>query len=138
MDSDCDGITDCDEQIIGTNSTLIDSDSDGIPDSIEWQLGTQPSSQDMDEDPDNDGLVNRNEVRLHTDPLLADTATLGVNGYRYVLEEDGPVDDQGRQCYRFRVENVTLAPTLDYRPDGGRVAAGWRPALPRRRRLPLR
>jgi thrombospondin type 3 repeat protein len=119
VDSDCDGITDCDEQIIGTNSTLIDSDNDGIPDSIEWQLGTQPSAQDMDEDPDSDGLSNRNEVRLHTDPLLADTATLGVNGYRYVLEEDGPVDDQGRQCYRFRVENVSLVPTLDYRPDGG-------------------
>lgn len=119
VDSDCDGVTDCDEQIIGTNSTLIDSDNDGVPDSIEWQLGTQPSAQDMDEDPDNDGLTNRNEVRLHTNPLLADTATLGVNGYRYVLEEDGPVDEQGRQCYRFRVENVTLAPTLDYRPDGG-------------------
>jgi hypothetical protein len=119
VDSDCDGLNDCDEQIIGTNSTLIDSDNDGIPDSIEWQLGTQPSAQDMDEDPDSDGLSNRNEVRLHTDPLLADTATLGVNGYRYVLEEDGPVDEQGRQCYRFRVENVSLVPTLDYRPDGG-------------------
>ena len=119
VDSDCDGITDCDEQIIGTNSTLIDSDNDGVPDSIEWQLGTQPAAADMDEDPDNDGLVNRNEVRYHTNPLLADTATLGVNGYRYVLQEDGPVDDQGRQCYTFRVENIALAPTLDYRPDGG-------------------
>jgi hypothetical protein len=68
VDSDCDGINDCDEQIIGTNSTLIDSDNDGMPDSIEWQLQTQPSSQDMDEDPDNDGLANRNEVRLHTNP----------------------------------------------------------------------
>ena len=58
-------------------------------------------------------------MRLHTNPLLSDTATLGVNGYRYVLEEDGPVDDQGQQCCRFRVENVTLAPTLDYRPNGG-------------------
>lgn len=119
VDSDCDGITDCDEQIIGTNSTLIDSDSDGVPDSIEWQLGTQPSSQDLDEDPDNDGLVNRNELRYHTNPLLADTDQLAVNGYRYVLEEDGPVDDQGRQCYRFRVENVSLVDTLAYRPDGG-------------------
>ena len=119
VDSDCDGITDCDEQIIGTNSTMIDSDNDGVPDSIEWQLGTQPSSQDMDEDPDSDGLINRTEVRLHTNPLVADTATLGVNGYRYVLQEDGPVDDQGRQCYTFRVENVSLVPTLDYRPDGG-------------------
>ena len=119
VDSDCDGLPDCDEQIIGTNSTLIDTDNDGMPDSIEWQLGTQPSSQDLDEDPDNDGLANRNELRYHTNPLLGDTATLGVNGYRYVLEEDGPVDDQGRQCYLFRVENVSLSPTLPNRPDGG-------------------
>ena len=119
VDSDCDGINDCDEQIIGTNSTLIDSDNDGVPDSIEWQLGTQPSAQDLDEDPDNDGLVNRNELRFHTNPLLSDTATLGVTGYRYVLEEDGPVDEEGRQCYRFQVENVSLSPTLPNRPDGG-------------------
>jgi len=119
VDSDCDGINDCDGQIIGTNSTLIDSDNDGMPDSIEWQLGTQPSAQDLDEDPDNDGLVNRNELRYHTNPLLGDTATLGVNGYRYVLEEDGPVDEEGRQCFTFRVENVSLSPTLPNRPDGG-------------------
>src|SRR4029450_5754855 len=37
VDSDCDGLNDCDEQIIGTNSTLIDSDNDGVPDSIERQ-----------------------------------------------------------------------------------------------------
>ena len=123
VDSDCDGLTDCDEQIIGTNSTLIDSDNDGVPDSIEWQLGTQPSAQDLDEDPDNDGVPNRNELRLHTNPLAVDTATLAVNGYRYVLTEDGPVDADGRQCYTFRVENVLLVPTLDYRPDGGSVAA---------------
>src|SRR5678815_1549367 len=119
VDSDCDGLNDCDEQIIGTNSTLIDSDNDGVPDSIEWLLATQPSSQALDEDPDTDGLVNRNELRFHTNPLLSDTATLGVNGYRYVLEEDGPVDEEGRQCYRFRVENVSLVSTLPNRPDGG-------------------
>ena len=52
----------------------IDCDNDGIPDGIEWQLGTQPSTQDLDEDPDNDGLANRDEVRMHTNPLVADTA----------------------------------------------------------------
>ena len=119
VDSDCDGISDCDEQIIGTSSTLADSDGDGIPDSVEWQLHTQPASRDMEEDPDSDGLVNRQEVRLHMNPLLADTGSLTVNGYRYLLETDGPVDAEGRQCYRFRVDNVSLAPTMENRPDGG-------------------
>ena len=121
VDSDCDGLTDCDEQIIGTNPRLADSDGDGIPDYIEWQLHTQPASGDMDEDPDSDGLINRQEVRLHMNPLLADTGSLTVSGYRYQLQADGPPDDQGRQCYKFRVDNVSLAPTIEFRPDGGMI-----------------
>ena len=42
-----------------------------------------------------------------------------VSGYRYLLETDGPVDSEGRQCYHFRVDNVSLAPTIAFRPDGG-------------------
>jgi hypothetical protein len=42
-----------------------------------------------------------------------------VSGYRYQLIADGPIDDQGRQCYRFRVDNVLLANTLPDTRDGG-------------------
>jgi len=124
VDSDCDGLLDCDEQLIGTNAGLADSDGDGIPDSIEWQLGTQGASNDLDQDPDTDGLDNRAELRLHTDPLKVDAEQLSVNGYRYHLEADGPVDRQGRQCYRFRVDNISLTNTLPWYFDGG-TAAGF-------------
>ncbi|MHB8877665.1 MAG: vWA domain-containing protein [Myxococcaceae bacterium] len=126
VDSDCDGLTDCDEQIIGTNALRTDSDNDGVPDSVEWQLGTQPSSKDLDEDPDSDGLVNRTEVRLHTDPLLADSSKLTTSGYRYSLRTDGPVDSEGRQCHLFRVDNISLANTLaDFRDGGSGRGAGY-------------
>ncbi|SEK24365.1 hypothetical protein SAMN05444354_10180 [Stigmatella aurantiaca] len=119
MDSDCDGLLDCDEQFIGTNANVMDSDRDGVPDGIEWRGGTQGSSNDLDEDPDNDGLSSRAELRLHTDPLEPDTAHLSVDGYRYQMEADGPPNELGSQCYTFRVDNVLLAPTQVEYLDGG-------------------
>ncbi len=119
VDSDCDGLLDCDEQLIGTNATLMDSDHDGIPDGVEWQLATQGSSQDLDEDPDRDGLNNRAELRMHQDPLAVDNEKLSTTAYRYRLEADGPVDGDGRQCYQLSITNIALAPTLADTRDGG-------------------
>jgi hypothetical protein len=119
LDSDCDGLLDCDEQFIGTNANVMDSDRDGVPDGIEWRGGTQGSSNDLDEDPDHDGLSSRAELRLHTGPLEPDIAHLSVDGYRYQMEAEGTPDALGRQCYTFRVDNVLLAPTLPEYRDGG-------------------
>jgi hypothetical protein len=123
-DTDCDGLLDCDEQFIGTNAQVADSDRDGVPDGVEWRGLTQGSSNDLDEDPDSDGLTSRAELRLHTHPNRVDTAHLSTDGYRYALEADGPPDEQGRQCYRFRVDNVLLAPTRAEFGDGGTVLRG--------------
>ena len=46
VDSDCDGLTDCDETLLGTNARLIDSDYDGAPDGMEFLMGTQPTTKD--------------------------------------------------------------------------------------------
>ena len=120
VDTDCDTLLDCDEQLIGTNSKLADSDNDGMPDGVEWQMGSQPASPDMSEDPDNDGIDNEDEDRMHLNPLVADTANLTVNAYRYQLVADGGVNADGSQCFHFRVDNVSLAPTEpDTRTDGG-------------------
>jgi hypothetical protein len=124
VDTDCDGLLDCDEQIIGTNSLLTDSDDDGIPDAVEWQMGTQASSKDLGQDPDIDGVDNGDELLLHTDPLKVDTGNLASKGYRYHMEKSGPPEQDGKQCFRFRVDNIALAPTMaDVRdagnPDGG-------------------
>ena len=119
VDSDCDGIPDCDEQIIGTNPTLTDSDADGMPDGLEWQMGTQPASPDMNQDPDNDGLSNLSECRFHTNPLKPDTLNLTSDAYRYTLQAAGPPNFNGSQCYNFRVDNIALVDTLADTGDGG-------------------
>ena len=124
VDTDCDSLLDCDEQLIGTNSLRIDSDDDGVPDAVEWQHLTSPSNKDLGLDPDNDNVPNGAELKLHTDPHLVDTAKLTTVGYRYKVERAGNVSDAGRQCYNLRIDNVLLAPTMaDTRdagnPDGG-------------------
>ncbi len=119
IDNDCDGLLDCDEQLVGTNARRIDSDDDGVPDSMEFKLGTQPASKDLDEDPDNDGLSNATELQLHTDPHTSDSSKLSVNSYRYEVKKRGALDEQGRQCWDLRVDNVLLANTLPDIRDGG-------------------
>ncbi len=124
VDSDCDGLLDCDEQLIGTNARRIDSDDDGVPDSVEFKLGTQPASKDLDQDPDNDGLSNATELQLHTDPGEVDAQKLSVNGYRYEVLKRGGIDELGRQCWDLRVDNILLANTLPDTRDAGVDDAG--------------
>jgi hypothetical protein len=124
VDTDCDTLTDCDEQIIGTNAQRVDSDDDGISDAVEFKLGSQPSSKDLDQDPDNDGLPTGDELTMHMNPLKVDSDNLSVTGYRYEVDKQGGLDSEGRQCWNFRISNVALANTMaDTRdagnPDGG-------------------
>jgi hypothetical protein len=119
VDSDCDGVLDCDEHILSGNAEVIDTDSDGIPDAIEWQHHTSTATNDLEEDPDNDFLANRQELKLHMDPLVPDVQSLSTGAYRYFIEAKGPPDETGKQCFTFRVENVLLEPTLDDWGDAG-------------------
>jgi hypothetical protein len=124
VDTDCDGLSDCDEQLIGTNSLKVDSDDDGIPDAVEWQHHTSPSNKDLGQDPDNDNVSNGDELKLHTDPLKLDTSKLTTVGYRYDVQRDGNVNDAGRQCYKLRIDNISLANTLPDTRDAGNPDGG--------------
>lgn len=130
VDSDCDGLLDCDEQLVGTNARRIDSDDDGVPDSVEFKLGTQASSPDLDQDPDNDHLVNRDEVSMHMNPLEVDSERLSEWAYRVTVDKDGGIDDDGRQCFSFRIANIALADTIEDTRDAGNPDGG--PPLVRR------
>ena len=95
------------------NARSLDTDFDGAPDGVEWRMGTQIASKDLGFDPDSDGIQNGVELRLHSNPQVADADTLSINGYRYELAVDGPKDALGVQCYDYSVSNVQLANTLD-------------------------
>lgn len=75
-DTDSDGIKDGDEIKFGTDPLKIDKDSDGdgIPDSYEKQTGTNPNAKDSD----GDGVADNVEVKNGTDPLNPDTDGDGI------------------------------------------------------------
>ncbi len=130
VDTDGDELLDCEERFVGTNRLIPDTDADGFPDALELRNGTNPVVDDTRSDLDFDSARNGDELRGHSDPAVNDAARRGAISYRYELEEKDlgelsglPDDDfrvqalvQGQSCYEVRVENITLADTL----DGGR------------------
>jgi hypothetical protein len=113
-DNDGDEFLDCEERFAGTSRAFFDSDSDGTPDAVELRYLTNPVADDSKSDLDFDGARNADEIRGHSDPLVNDASDRSAIAYRYEVVNTGLRED-GRSCYEFKVENITLAET---QPDG--------------------
>jgi Tol biopolymer transport system component len=75
-DTDRDGLLDGQEVLrLGTNPLLPDSDGDGLTDGDEVKRGTNP----LNPDTDGDSLRDGDEVRIGTNPLKQDTDGDGLN-----------------------------------------------------------
>ena len=82
LDTDKDGLADLYEEMLGTDKTLPDTDKDGLTDYEEAYItNTNPTKydsvtegvSDADADNDKDGLTNKREIELKTDPNSDDT-----------------------------------------------------------------
>ncbi len=58
LDSDGDGLNECEEMLLGTDPFDFDTDGDGIPDLYEWIYGYNPLSGDVEKDNNGDGFTN--------------------------------------------------------------------------------
>jgi len=88
-DKDHDELNRCEERLLGTDDSLFDTDADGIPDRIEFMVGTNYLSVDPLQDSDLDGMVNRDEIRGHTDPRSNDSQSQLDLAYRYEEVDEG-------------------------------------------------
>jgi len=88
-DNDNDGLTDANEEELGTDPNDPDSDDDGVSDGDEVNNKTDPN----DKDTDNDGLSDGEEIENKTDPLDADSDDDGVSDGDEVNNETDPNEE---------------------------------------------
>ena len=90
LDDDNDGLPNIVEKIYGTDSENPDTDGDGLTDCEEVYItGTDPLKydtddngiNDADDDSDGDGLLNKEEIKLETNPQNTDTDGDGLSDY---------------------------------------------------------
>lgn len=82
VDSDGDGLSDKDEEDLGTDPNATDTDGDGIDDGQEVLRQMNPLSPDSDRD----GLLDGDEDAFNLDPVLFDTDGDGVgDGVELIL-----------------------------------------------------
>lgn len=74
-DDDGDGLTNDEEEILGTDPDNPDSDGDGLSDKEE----TDGDTDALDDDTDNDGLSDGDESAYNTDPLDKDSDSDGLS-----------------------------------------------------------
>jgi hypothetical protein len=132
VDSDNDGLTDCEEYLKGTNRFNPDTDSDGIPDGIEFLTGTNPLEMENNKDTDFDGVLDWMEIQRHTNVTANDPKIRERNSYVYDIKDVGLVPlNQGTNTasyvrqFSFDISNIFLADTLEYvKEDGTQHKAG--------------
>ncbi len=118
-DLDGDGLDDCEENFLGTDPRLPDSDGDRLTDGLELVEHTDPTTADALADPDFDGILNREEIRAGTLPLVPDLSRYRTDAVRYSLDDLGDKTvvnpDTGnkelRRCYDFGVSHLELVTT---------------------------
>jgi hypothetical protein len=108
QDTDKDGLTDCEENnFIRSDPNNFDTDNDGIPDELEIMNNLNPNDpNDAYQDLDDDGIINSEEVRLHTPINLSNNKNLKKLEYQYNVSLSKLKLDS--RCYNININNISL------------------------------
>jgi hypothetical protein len=119
VDNDHDGITNCEERILGSNPNHWDTDSDGMPDQIELKWGTMITDHDSEIDIDFDSLSNLEEILFHTFPHQFSYPENVFTEYKYEVTPPIINVENETYCSDYRVSNISLMNTLDLGTGAG-------------------
>ena len=119
LDSDGDGLNECDELTIGTDPFDFDTDGDGIPDLVEVLNGNNPLADDNKTDANADGLSDLINLSMGLGPLQKPQFINPLNLIKISLKflTPGFIDDINIGKVRIdkldlMIENFPLAKTM--------------------------
>ena len=119
-DTDGDGLTNKEEEELGTDLELSDSDGDGIDDPDEIDAGSDPLAPDSDDD----GLTDGEERELGSDPNALDSDEDTYSDFDEVQEGFDPADPESRIYQGYWPYNPNRS-SVDLSPwDGDQLRIG--------------
>jgi len=118
LDTDHDGLTDCEENLIGTNPLLADTVNDGIPDGLKIRFGANPlDPHESQTSMTGDNVSNVNKIKMGVTVntfLSADNQTLTP-----VYTSAPSTSSTKTNCMTFGVSNIPVVQV----PNGNLIQA---------------
>lgn len=112
VDTDNDGLSDCVENVLGTDPNNPDTDGDGIPDGLEVRAGTNPlDPNDGALDVDHDGMNAYSEIKAGTPVFQTNDGVINSHAYVYQTNTStgvNPITNQPQTCYEFIINNIPV------------------------------
>lgn len=117
LDSDGDGLNECEEILLGTDPFDFDTDGDGLPDYFEWLYGYNPLVSDLKKDSNNDGIPN----------IVNFSNGLGPNFPLKQLQQNQHVDYELNQLGKLQIADPLLGAVM---VDSYQLMLKFVPTLP--------
>ncbi len=125
QDSDGDGLTNCEERVLGTNvgvvgdgQTPYDTNFDQVPDKLALRFnidgvaiggGDNKSRPQSEIDTDEDGIFNLAEIKYFTPLRLDNSRISNLKPYDYTKEVTTSPDKPNVDCFELVVKDIPLA-----------------------------